>query len=80
VILQQAFTRNVRSCGDDDIGKSSSRCTGKRESTDAWRGGRIIRISNEALVMSVEQRDCIIYVFIHPRKLKATSGDTRLAK
>jgi len=39
--------------------KTSSRCTGKRESIDAWHGGRAIRSSEEGLVMSMERRDCI---------------------
>jgi hypothetical protein len=44
--------------------KTSSRCTGKKESIDAWHGGRAIRISEEVLVMSMERRDCIIQLLI----------------
>jgi len=54
----------VRNCRHDAKGKSTSRCTGKRESTEAWHGGRTIRSSDEALVMRVERRDCIIWVLI----------------
>jgi len=36
--------------------KTSSRCTGKRESIDAWHGGRVARISNEVAVMAMERR------------------------
>ena len=41
-------------------GKTSSRSAFKKESTNAWHGGRNFRSSDEALVMSVEQRGSVI--------------------
>lgn len=40
--------------------KSSSRCTGKKESIDARHGGRLVRSSDEVAVMAMERRSQII--------------------
>jgi hypothetical protein len=39
--------------------KTSSRCTGKKESIDAWHGGRLVRSSDEVPVMGMERRSQI---------------------
>lgn len=44
-------------------GKTSSRRTFKKESTNAWHGGRNSRSSEEVPVMGMERRGCIIQLF-----------------
>jgi len=79
--LQQALTRNVRSRRHDVKGKSTSRRTGKRESTDEWHGGRTIRSSDEAPVMDVDRRDCIIwFLFIHENCPPRRIGGTKMSE
>lgn len=44
--------------------KSSSRCTGKRESIDARHGGRLVRSTGEVAVMAMEGRSQITQLTI----------------
>lgn len=44
--------------------KTSSRCTFKRESTEARHGGRATRSSEEGAVMALERRGCITQLLI----------------
>jgi hypothetical protein len=46
-------------------GKTLSRSTFKKESTEAWHGGRNFRSSVEASVMGVERREVIIRFIIN---------------
>ena len=59
--------------------KTSSKRHYKRESIEAWHGGRTSRSSGEVPVMGMERRGCIIGA--SPlRKLNTNSGDTKWQK
>lgn len=61
--LIQALMRNVGTCWLNDKGRADTE-TGSCASTDVSQRGGAIRSSDEAAVMAVERRDCVIQLLL----------------